>query len=131
MVDLDHASRLDAFRGQQRLGLHKFEEDLGVKLPGMLNFIPALVLFDFARAFPSVAHEWLFLVLKAIDILKGLLNLISGMYDCNEVPGESDSGYTWPSIVLSGVPQGCPLSGFLVLCRSFALILVYSFSELT
>ena len=41
---------------------------------------PLLALFDFAAAFPSVAHEWLFAVLAARGCPDGFINVVRAMY---------------------------------------------------
>ena len=44
------------------------------------ELIPLLFLLDFACAFPSVAHAWLFIVLHAINMPIGLIRFIESMY---------------------------------------------------
>ena len=41
----------------------------------------AIVLFDFAAAFPSISHEFMFEVLESVGVPRKLLNLIKAMYD--------------------------------------------------
>ena len=71
----------------------------------------ACVLFDFATAFPSIAHRWLFAVLEAYGVPSEVLNLIKALYsDCEALLcfGGSVVGKIG---VRSGIKQGCPLSG--------------------
>ena len=52
-----------------------------IAAPG--SAIPMLVLFDFAAAFPSISHEWLFLTLHAMQFPIGFINFIHMMYKDN------------------------------------------------
>ena len=74
-----------------------------------------LAFFDFATAFPSVAHEWLFVVLEALGAPKWLINYISGLYSTNNTYYLTSSGKTFLFAILSGVLQGCPMSATLFL----------------
>ena len=38
------------------------------------NKLPLLVFFDFAAAFPSISHTWLFLILRALNFPIGFIN---------------------------------------------------------
>ena len=49
----------------------------------LLGNIPIIAFFDYAAAFPSVAHAWLFAVLAALGVPTGLLNAISVLYRGN------------------------------------------------
>lgn len=42
---------------------------------------PACILLDFFRACPSLAHGWLWRVLRAIGLSVGLQNTVKAMYD--------------------------------------------------
>ena len=71
----------------------------------------ASILFDFANAFPSIAHQWIFCVPERLPVPPQALRLIKLLYsDCramlmfNGVP----VGFI---AILSGIKQGCPLSG--------------------
>ena len=66
VVDLDSASR--------RLDL--------LATPGL---IPILVFWDFAAAFPSIAHEYLMSCLRAAGLPAGFLNLVAAIYERCEV----------------------------------------------
>ena len=70
----------------------------------------AIVLFDFAAAFPSVSHAYLWEALRALGIPSGLLNAIQCFY-VNNVHTIKVKGQKFPSITSrSGIRQGCPLS---------------------
>ena len=61
-------------------------------------------------AFPSVPHYWLVFVLNLIG-LEGLLDAILSLYRVNKVYMDTRNGVVFMFSVLSGVLQGCPLSG--------------------
>ena len=42
-----------------------------------------MVLLDFAAAFPSVAHCWIWAAIAALNLPEGLINLLKGAYHCN------------------------------------------------
>ena len=72
-----------------------------------------LAFFDFAAAFPSVMHSWIMIVIDANGTSDGLRQLIKAMYcfvECGTVP---DGEYFFLYLILSGVLQGCPLSGMI------------------
>ena len=41
---------------------------------------PIIALFDFIAAFPSVLHQWLFLVLTVCDLPTGMIHMCESMY---------------------------------------------------
>ena len=59
-LDLDFSARRDAleFSARRKHTLNVMS-DLQLARPGLLHLIPAMLLFDFAAAFPSVKHKWL------------------------------------------------------------------------
>ena len=67
--------------------------------------------FDIAAAFPSLCHKFLFFVLKAIGLPEGFSNVFRCMYDNVMAYGFMGGGRAFLFQVLSGVLQGCPLSG--------------------
>ena len=44
-----------------------FHSDTGISL------IPLLLQFDFAAAFPSLAHDYIFMMLETLEVPKGML----------------------------------------------------------
>jgi hypothetical protein len=109
-IDLDYAGRLHAFE--------YFADRTSLKLihiasMGMVAAIPILVLFDFAAAFPSVAHAWMFLVLRGIKLWGGYITGIEGLYTGNKAYGCSGGFVVFLFWILAGVLQGCPMSGTL------------------
>ena len=82
----------------------------------------ALVLFDFASAFPSIAQEYMFELLSKLGVPRNALNLIRALYDNNrcviQVSGTHVDGFT----MTAGVRQGCPLSPLLyALCAELLI----------
>ena len=70
-----------------------------------------MAFFDFAAAFPSVAHAWLFNTIRAAGFPDGFISLFEGVYFHCECVGRGDSCTTLLFIVASGILQGCPLAG--------------------
>ena len=95
VVDLDAVGRTAALNSQIKEDQYGFNESISAGRPGLVNRIPLLLLLDYAAAFASVAHEWIFLILQAVKILKGWANLIERLYDGNEAYIESASGFVW------------------------------------
>ncbi len=76
-------------------------------------FLPALVCWDFASAFPSLSHERLYLVLQKKALPLGFANFVSGIY-AGSAAATSVLGIAQILfLILRGVLQGCPLSGIL------------------
>ena len=70
-------------------------------------------LYDFAAAFPSMSNTWIAACLTALGIPSGAHNLIMSMC-CLNLAHSAVGGALIPLfLILSGVLQGCPLSGFL------------------
>ena len=73
----------------------------------------AIILFDFAAAFPSVSQEYMWNVLTHIGLQPGLLRAIQSLY-CNNMHFVKIKSYVFCSFsATSGVRQGCPLSPLL------------------
>jgi hypothetical protein len=73
----------------------------------------AILLFDFTAAFPSLSHDMMWDVLEVSGINESFINVVQMFYTDNwhilKVKGGLHKGVQ----VLSGVRQGCPLSGLL------------------
>ena len=72
-----------------------------------------LAFFDFAAAFPSVMHSWIMIVIEQNSTPDGFRQIIRAMYgfvECGTVP---EGAYFFMYLILSGVLQGCPLSGLI------------------
>ena len=75
--------------------------------------IAILAFFDFAAAFPSVAHEWIFICLDAANAPDWLINYIRGLYSRNDTYHINSFGKIFLYSIWAGVLQGCPLSATL------------------
>eukprot|EP00973_Karenia_brevis_P076961 10686698-Karenia_brevis.AAC.1 len=70
----------------------------------------ALIFFDFAAAFPSIAWDYMWLTLDYVGIPKKILQAIQALY-CNNRHFFRFMGRTYAAHISScGVKQGCPLS---------------------
>jgi len=85
----------------------------GTNLSLTTSHIPVLGAFDFEAAFPSVIHEWVWLVLMHRKIPEDFLRIFKGLYKHASATFKH-KGETHTLIrFLSGVLQGCPGSAFL------------------
>ncbi len=73
----------------------------------------ALVLFDFAAAFPSVSHDFLKIVLDHIGLPAAGMHLITALYDSNRCVISCKGGLHDGFAISAGIRQGCPLSPLL------------------
>lgn len=110
ILEVDTISRAQAFRCMFNRNTPSFEDVLS---PEAVSSLAVSAFFDFASAFPSVNHEWIFTVLRHIQAPVGLVNLVKAMYLDSEahMVVEGKARYLFP--VRSGVLQGCPLSALL------------------
>ena len=92
---------------------------------GMVASVPFLTLWDFASAFPSVAHAWLFAVLKAVQLWRGFITGIKKLYSGNKAYCHAGGVLVFLFDILSGVLQGCPLSGTLFVLVIDPLLLAF------
>jgi len=79
--------------------------------------IPGTALYDFCNAFPTVLHEWLHLVLEALEVPYRIRLLVISLYSLITAysSGVGDGSFLFN--VLGGVRTGCPLSSILfILC---------------
>ena len=70
-----------------------------------------MVFFDFAAAFPSVAREWIFFFLEAMNLDRRMINLLTAFDSgcrCQIMVSRSRYGFI---DIDSGIKQRCPLSG--------------------
>ena len=73
----------------------------------------AVILFDFAAAFPSISQEYVWEVLEHVGVAGGPLQAIKRLY-INNLHHIKIKSCVFPSFVAtSGVRQGCPLSPLL------------------
>lgn len=71
------------------------------------------ILFDFANAFPSLAHAYLFRLLRKMRVLERLVCFVEGMYKNMSTTFEVDGVPVATMPICSGIRQGCPMSGSL------------------
>ena len=70
--------------------------------------VPVLALLDICNAFPSIAHVWLFAVLRCLKLSFEIVNIILHLYTNG---GASSCGIGDLLFhALAGVRTGCPLS---------------------
>ena len=74
---------------------------------------PVLAFFDFAAAFPSVAHCWIFLCLEYRGFPNWFITFIRSLYEEALAVDCSSGQITTMFAFASGVLQGCPASAFL------------------
>ena len=84
--------------------------DYAAKLLLSKNQRGALFFFDFEAAFPSVAHEHLWEVLKHIGCPGSYIHAVQQLYSNNTHTVLMDGSWFPSATVFSGVRQGCPLS---------------------
>ena len=90
----------------------------------------AILLFDFAAAFPSVCHQFLFETLAALGLPEHVLFFIHAMYD-HTACRLSLHGELFPGFVQSsGIRQGCPLSPILYAVLADSLLRALASGEL-
>jgi hypothetical protein len=102
VLDLDTAARIFGARGHE-----DFERGEPFRL------CPFLSLWDFMAAFPSVKHGWLLAVIEAAGFPSGWMNIIKAKYSLVRTFARCDNDLLFLYWILSGVLQGCPLSGML------------------
>ena len=70
----------------------------------------AMILFDFAAAFPSMARQFLWIALRACKIPEHVIAALMQLYFFNIHFFQGTSGLFFAFVAESGVRQGCPLS---------------------
>ena len=78
-----------------------------------LVWMPFLILLDYAAAFPSIAHLFIFTVLEAVGGSPQLMRFLHALYANNRCFANFDGKQFFLFIIESGILQGCPLSGSL------------------
>jgi hypothetical protein len=74
-----------------------------------LDHRAALIFLDFGAAFPSLSHEYLWLVLEHIGVPAPVLAAIKGLYRSNRHWIRFGGACVEVFTITSGVEQGCPL----------------------
>jgi hypothetical protein len=111
VVELDAAARIQA-NDTLIAGRSWLPTDPHHSSPSSAD-LSVLAFWDFAAAFPSVAHEWLMLCCAASGLPTGLCTIIGLFYSNACIFVESGGKSQFLCWLRSGIIQGCPLSGFL------------------
>ena len=72
---------------------------------------PIAACFDFAAAFPSVSHRWLFAILHHLEVPRGFIAFVGAIYSDNEAKYGSGRAAVTLFVIVAGILQGCPGSG--------------------
>ena len=124
-IDLDFAARFASLKFMTDNLSWRFNLSLLALTLSQFFNLPFLALFDYAAAFPSVAHAWILAVLKHIKVPRGVLNIFKALYDGNEGFTSIGGLITWMFTVGCGVLQGCPLSGSLFVIAIDPLLFLF------
>ena len=91
------------------------EEKRSEPYRGNIGDIPASMLYDLCNAFPTLLHEWLWLVLEVLKIPTVIVKVIERLYSniFAYSSGCGDGSFLFE--VLGGVKTCCPLSSILFL----------------
>jgi hypothetical protein len=81
--------------------------------PLAVELTPLLLLFDFAAAFPSLAHAFIFAALAYYQVPVGMYNFFITLYTANKCYGVFGGVKRFLYDIFSGILQGCPSSGSL------------------
>ena len=87
--------------------------DYAAMTTALTNNNGALVLFDFASAFPSISQDYMFSLLAATGVPTNALNMIKALYDNNRCTVQTNGAQIRGFTMTAGVRQGCPLSPLL------------------
>ena len=77
--------------------------------------LPATALYDFCNAFPTLLHEWLFLLLKVLQLPEQYWWIIWWFYQNVTAYSSGTGDGSFLFRVQAGVKTGCPLSSLLFL----------------
>lgn len=72
---------------------------------------PSIFFLDFAQAFPSPSHVWMWGLLRRLNIYAGLLHLIMFLHNDLVTTTFCKNTSLQTFALRSGIKQGCPLSG--------------------
>ena len=87
------------------------------------------MLYDICNAFPSIAHKWLFAVLRALRLNLIIFNLTRVLYKCANAYAVGLGTGDWLFQILAGVRTGCPLSAplfFIAINQIFDMFIEFS-----
>jgi hypothetical protein len=98
------------------------EVDGEMRAASLLSDSSGAVFFDFAAAFPSLAHDYMLDVLESLQIPQHIRNFIGNIYVGNGCKIAAAGGVHAGFSIRSGIRQGCPLSPLLfALCGDLLL----------
>ena len=80
-----------------------------------LKNLPVSALYDFCNAFPTIIHEWLFIVLIGLQVPVEFRWVIWWMYSLVTAYSSGTGDGSLLCFILSGVKTGCPASSILFL----------------
>ena len=83
----------------------------GIPAKSVAPGLPCIALFDFAAAFPSIAHVWIWAAIGALGLPGGLVDLLKAVYHANVAYTRDGQDLIELYEILSGILQGCPGSG--------------------
>jgi hypothetical protein len=83
---------------------------------------PLFAFFDFQTAFPSVAHSWVMDSCRSCGLPNAFLVLLDNLYQGNFAVAASADGWAALWLYSCGVLQGCPLSGFVFVVATDAML---------
>ena len=115
--DVSKAKVVELQRGfthQRNFCLNICELDLVSRVQAMENIFSneaILAFFDFAEAFPSLAHKWIVLVFTFLGFPSGFLQFLEALLYFNVAYFRGGGRVTFLYIFFSGIIQGCPSSG--------------------
>ena len=78
--------------------------------------LPIMLFTDFGSAFPSLIHEWFFIILKASGMSDGLFNFIKGIYFIAFAIGKVQADVVIFFLIQSGVIRRVSTCKFLLGC---------------
>ena len=93
----------------------------GQPYKGNISDIPAVMLYDFCNAFPTLLHEWMWLVLNVSRVPKPILKVIECLYTSIKAYSSGCGDGSFLFQVFGGVRTGCPLSSFFVVLQPLYL----------
>ena len=110
VVDIDTSARIQAIKCQTNRKQFSFDDTIH---PSSVKDLAIIALFDFFAAFPSVAHQWLFLVLHAIKAPEWVYNIVNDPYTDVHAYADVNGSLVFLFRIFGGVLQGCPMSSII------------------
>ena len=101
------------FLRQRSILKNVLDIDFASMTTALTNNKGALVLFDFASAFPSMSQEYMFELLTSLGVPPNALNMIRALYHNNKCTIQTNGVQIDGFNMSTGVRQGCPLSPLL------------------